>query len=279
LKTSVSTLRTWMSCPLKAKFKYIDGLPDPNNANAAYGNCIHDALEYYLNTLDVEAAVERFKQTWENPELLDLRIDIWLPRTSYGGFRESGINLIRAYHEKNMWDERKLVATEHKFCVPTGDHLLSGVVDFLEFKKDKKGERTLRISDFKTGKQPYQNQLTLDIQFTAYIYASLQPEFWLGFDDEKYLGFDDGQILFDTFAGVKRSAIWVNLNTGKEIDAGERDEKDFLRLYRCIEEVDKAMKAEVYVPNISGDSCNFCPYLEECCAVGPVADKIIKRSN
>jgi hypothetical protein len=114
---------------------------------------------------------------------------------------------------------------------------------------------------------------------TAYIYASLQPEFWLGFDDEKYLGFDDGQILFDTFAGVKRSAIWVNLNTGKEIDAGERDEKDFLRLYRCIEQVDKAMNAEVYVPNISGDSCNFCPYLEECCAVGPVADKIIKRSN
>jgi hypothetical protein len=607
LKTSVSTLRTWMSCPLKAKFKYIDGLPDPNNANAAYGNCIHDALEYYLNTLDVEAAVERFKKTWENPELLDLRIDIWLPRTSYGGFRESGINLIRAYHEKGKWDDRKLIATEHKFAVPIGDHLLSGVVDLLEYYRDKKGRRVLKVVDHKglaldtplptpsgwttmgdvvegdllfgsdgqpcrviakssihhkkcfeltfndgstiicdddhrwqvesdygtmvveardipallfnqtsgqrhlrisnqsglvlddvelpihpyvlgywlgngkhtsgeityqeddgieeiiesfgyklgtpyrndskavtttilgirgelnklgllgnkhipsiymrssstqrldflrglldsdgswnkvrnqvvfnntkkeltdcvhelavslgfkvsrwegeysgfgvkawvyvvhftpyglnpflmsrkalkaqeridgttqskrrliksakpiesvptacvsvdsqdnlylcgldmipthnTGKQPYQNQLTLDIQMTAYWYASLQPEFWMGYDDEKYLGFDDGEMLYNTFAGMDRQVFWGNLNTGKEIDAGERDEKDFLRLYRCIEEVDKAMKAEVYVPNISGDSCNFCPYLEECCAVGPVADKIIKRSN
>lgn len=610
MKFNASMLKTWQSCPLQAKFKYIDGLPDKSSAYAIYGVCIHDALEYYLNTLDVEGSVSRFYRTWENPGLLGReKVDYWPTRTSYGGMRESGAKLIREYDMKNKWDERKLVVTEHRFCVPFGRHMISGIVDFIEFKKDYKGRKVLKISDFKSGKQPYKTQLLFDIQFcadreteiltkrgwksfneviigedvltlnqetglsewqpasdvctfqakdqelislegkahsslttknhrwpvshivsgqngwrkedrivvsedltgadritcaarvgnlptskkhsddmvelvawfaaeghvvrggslslaqsekvnpdyvsrienclsslfsrrnslrngrkslpfgawrvarnadcnryylnreaslevsewfsdldnkvvdcnriseltedqlrlfvdtfmaadghgyvltqaykprlypvqmaysllgvrtslrnetvkggrydgreffslsvkekeptftprkdtrsvelytgtvwcpvtknstwfarrrgqvyftgnTIYAYASMQPEFWMGFDDE-YPGMDDGELLYNTFAGMPRLPYWVNLVSGKEIMAGERDMNDFLRLHRLCDEVEKAIDREVFMPTISGDSCYWCPYSDDCFAVDDVRDKLL----
>lgn len=42
---SYSLLDTYRTCPLRAKFKYIDKLPDPGNEYSARGNEMHDALE------------------------------------------------------------------------------------------------------------------------------------------------------------------------------------------------------------------------------------------
>ena len=85
MKFSASLISRWMTCPLQAKFSYVDDLPQLNNAAATYGTCVHAALEKYNMNGDVENAIEWFLYYWENPEELDSVPDVWPKRTSYAG--------------------------------------------------------------------------------------------------------------------------------------------------------------------------------------------------
>lgn len=120
----------------------------------------------------------------------------------------------------------------------------------------------------------------MDIQFTVYAYASLQPEFWMGFeDDPKYPPMPNGEELYERFLDMPRKPIWYHLWTNKEILAGERDDDDFMRLYRLILEIVNAIEKEVFVPNISGDSCTYCSFTDICKAVMPIRDKLLEATD
>lgn len=264
MKISASTLRTWMGCPLQAKFKDTLDRPQKINAKTSFGTIIHDALEYYNNTGDYGGAVARFHKTWENPNLLNAQIDWWPKGVTYGTLKKKGEEILESYHKKAVWDKRDIIASEHKFCVPIGDHLLSGIVDLIEARP--LGKHTeLTIVDFKTAsRKPFGDDLKLDIQFTVYWYASLQPEFWMGFDNDKYQGMDDGEALYEEFLNSPRKVIWHHLWDNKEMNAGPRDDEDFMRLYRCVDAVADAIQKDVYVPNISGSTCIWCDYTDVC---------------
>lgn len=268
MKFSASQISTWMGCPLQAKYTYIDKRKgeDRQNAAASFGTCIHDALEQYNGDGDMTRAIARFLHTWENPAVLGCEPDVWPKRMTYGGLRETGVQILTEYHETCSWSKREVIGAEHKFCVPFGDHLLSGIVDVIEATSKR-----LKIVDYKSaGSRPNYDQLYLNIQFTIYYYASLQPEFWMGYGDKSYYkGFPNGEELYERFMDVERVAIWYHLRTNKEINCGKRDELDFMRLYRCCEEIQKAVERDVYVPSISGDSCIWCPHTDVCKAFIP----------
>jgi hypothetical protein len=59
------------------------------------------------------------------------------------------------------------------------------------------------------------------------------------------------------------------LRQNKEINCGRRDDLDFMRLYRCCQEIAKAIDLDVHVPSISGDSCMWCSYTDVCKAYIP----------
>jgi hypothetical protein len=264
MKFSASLMKTWMACPLQARFSYIEGLPQLNNAAASFGSCVHAALEQFNKGCDLDTAIEWFQYYWEQPEVLGVTPETWPKRTSYAGYREKGIDMVKNYAEVQAWSNRTVLATEHKFCVPFGDHQLSGIVDVLELTNNK-----LKIVDLKTGARPNYDNLYLNIQFTIYMLASLKKEFWVGNGEAKYPGMENGEELFDKFRGAQRQGIWFDLRNCKEYDVGRRDDRDYMRLYRCCEEIDKAIKANVFVPCISGDSCNWCAYTEICPAFVP----------
>jgi hypothetical protein len=114
---------------------------------------------------------------------------------------------------------------------------------------------------------------------TSYYYASLQPEFWLGGSEEKYPPLANGQVLYDSLQGVPRKAVWYHLWTGKEIDAGPRDDGDFERLYRLMKEIERAMDLGVYIPSINAESCLFCSYVDKCRYVIPVRKQIVQEEQ
>ena len=138
MRFSASSMQSWMNCPLQAKFKHIERRPSLQHAKASFGTCIHDALEMYNNGVDVDTCVERFKLTWENPEILDVVPDIW---PTYGaGFaalRKKGIEMLRTYDRVNSYEDREVIGTEIEFLVPFGDHELKGFIDLLEIKRSK----------------------------------------------------------------------------------------------------------------------------------------------
>jgi RecB family exonuclease len=277
VKFNASMLKNWSQCALQGHLRMITPGRSPQHASATFGTCMHNALELYNETGDIDTAINLFELLWEHPELIDVEPEIWPQRTTWPGLRKTGIEALRNYADNNLWNETVVVAQEHKFCVPIGEHLISGVVDLLRFGLDPKGRPTLDVVDYKTNsRKPTKLELLLDVQFTTYLYASTQPEFWLGYEPEieKYAPMEDGEKLYNKYMGVQRRASWYHLRTGQEIDAGPRDEVDYGRLYRLCCEVAKAEELEVYVPTLNGENCTFCPFKSECAVVAPLRDRL-----
>jgi RecB family exonuclease len=250
MRFSASMLKTWMSCPQQAKFKDVLRLPEAQHAKTTYGTCIHDALELYNNSGDAAAAEARFLETWANPEILDAVIDMWPQNTSYMELRERGVKAVRKFHEDNKWETRTIVANEHKFVVPFGEHTLSGIIDNLEITGSGKN-RELRVIDYKTSSYtPSHLELRLDIQFTIYLYATHQEAFWHDVPN--------GEELYEKLKDTRRRGIWYSIWNHRTTDVGLRNELDMERLYRVLIEVERAIEHEVFVPNIKGDACMWC---------------------
>ena len=262
-------ISSWSKCSLMAAFHYVEKLPELQNASASFGSCVHDALEHYNKGMALDDTVARFLYTWANPEVIGVAPDTWPKRVSYAGLRESGAKMINEYHESKRWSNREVIAVEHKFCVPFGDHELSGIVDVLECKKGDR--KKLKIVDLKTGRRPNFDDLYLNLQFTIYELASTMKEFWTGHPDypDRYPGMENGEELWERFKNAERVPIWHDLKANKEVNAGRRDDNDYLRLYRCCLEIAKAIEHKVYVPTVSGNSCMFCSYTEICRAYVP----------
>lgn len=252
-----------MTCPLQAQFQYVERLPQPQNAKATFGSVVHKALETYNRNGDVNHAIEVFKMYWKEPDLLGLQPDYWPKYTSYGSLKEKGVEIIKDFADRNRWESRKILATEYGFLVSFGEFELTGYIDFLELKKMGNGKRVLRIVDLKTtSRQPSKPELRLDIQFTAYDFATRQPEFWVG-NGPDFPGLPNGTQLHADLLRAPRRSIWYHLMTMKELDAGDRDDDDFMRLYRLCKSIEQAEHHDVFVPKI-GEHCLFCPYTDPC---------------
>lgn len=279
MRLSASMMNTWMTCSLQAKFHYVDHLPDRPNSKTSFGKCIHYALEIYNQTGDVDKSIGAFRAVWNDPDSIGASFDVWAKMTTFGGLMQRGVELLREYHDKVKWERRKVLSTEHRFLVPFGDHELTGIVDLLEVKKSAKGKPTLRIVDYKTAsKAPFVAGLRVNVQFTSYVYASLQREFWVG-NGPDFPGFADGQQLYEEHQEMPRRAIWYHCMTNKEYDAGDRDQGDYERLYRAATEINRAAELQVFVPNISGDSCVWCPYTDPCGVTLPKREDVLEEEE
>lgn len=66
-------MRTFQSCPLKYRFRYIDGLPEScTSSSLVFGSAIHAAIEAYFHALlvgeplpDLDALMETYRQCWQ----------------------------------------------------------------------------------------------------------------------------------------------------------------------------------------------------------------------
>jgi hypothetical protein len=265
-----SLLKTYMACPLQAKFASIDKLPGKAGSKATFGSCIHAGLEHYNKTGDVDTAIKIFIEGWENPATLNLpEVETWNKFTAYGSLRTRGVEILKAYHDRMKVEQRSVIVAEHRFLVPFGEHELTGTVDLVSVRKNHRGTQLLTIEDYKTqAKLPNISELALNIQFTVYLYALGQPEFWLG-NGDKYPEVPNGEWYYEMFKNMPRRGIWVHLwQNAREMDAGGRDDEDYARLYRLCCEVARAVQFQVFVPHI-GEACQLCDYAHSPCPVTP----------
>lgn len=259
-------LKTWMTCPKQAHFKDILNMPESQHCKTTYGTCIHDALEVLNNTRDLRKAQQRFLTTWDNPAILDAEIDVWPANMTWGSLKVRGLEALANYEELEGWNTKKILATEHKFVVPFGEHTLSGIVDSLEVQGSGKAAR-LYVVDYKTSSYfPTHIELRTNIQFTIYMYAATQPEFWEGIED--------GKKHFEKYRGLDVKGVWYSMWHGRKTEVGRRTDLDLMRLYRLLTEIEKAIEHDVYVPSISADSCIYCPYTEICGVAIPIVEDI-----
>jgi hypothetical protein len=231
-------------------------------------------LDYYHKTGNAKDALAIFEDVWADPDKIGAGIETWPPGTSFNAFRTRGVTLVRSYTDSFDWGKREVLASEHKFLVPFGEHQLKGIVDLVDVRTSGTGTKMLRIVDLKTaGTAPNRNLLSLNIQFTIYLYASYQPEFWEGDPTVGLDGIHGGALTYERVQELPRRGIWWHLRGPKEIDAGGRVQADYDRLYRLCEQVSRAIENEVFVPRI-GEGCNWCPYTEPCGLTVPTKEEL-----
>jgi len=266
MRFSASSLNRWMACPKQAHFHDILDFPEQRHAKTAYGSCVHHALDEYNTNGDVDKAIEMFCDLWEDPSKIDQEITMWPPKTTWTELRDRGVACIQTFAEENRKEHRDVIASEHEFLVPFGDHTLSGFIDYLEVVGEGK-DKELLVVDLKTSsRKPTHLELRMNVQFSVYLYASRQPEFWEGLEN--------GEELYESFKDVPRRGIWYALWHNQRMDVGPREDVDNERLYRVALEVQRAIEQEVYIPNISGSNCIWCLYTSVCSAVIPIANHV-----
>jgi hypothetical protein len=256
-----STMKQWMECPLKVRFAHIDMLQREQSGSLIFGSIVHDCVLFLEESGDLEAALDRFKTFWAQPHLLDpeYRIDYYVRGTNWRKFLEKGEDLLRRWWHIIQWETDLVLAREYTFDVPIGDgHTLHGTVDKLivRYRADL-DTWVLLISDYKTNnKVPTYGYLEEDLQFSAYAYATLQPEFWDNMPN--------GTELYEKYKDLPRYGEWVQMVGAKRMDAGIRTERHLNRLIMAVNAMADSIAMRIFVPNISGETCKFCDFRKQC---------------
>ncbi len=259
MRVRQSDLQMWQYCPLSWKFAKLDELPREQNSALTFGTILHDVVLWLETTRDVESAVARFQELWEDPAKLDpgLVIESWIKGHSYPKLHDDGVRIIRNWWGIIQWEADVVLAREHHFIVPFGDHELEGTLDKLVLRYDPKtDEDIVVISDYKTNaKQPTYNYLHHHLQFTMYAKASTSPEFWT---------MEHGESYYERTKNLRRFGEWVHLRGPARMNAGERTELHYQRLKYAIDAFAASVALRIFVPNITGESCAWCSFRKVC---------------
>lgn len=259
MRISPSALKLWQRCPLQYRFSKIDDLPREQTSATSFGTVIHDAVQHMEEAGSLEVGLRRFDECWSDLSILGVEYDSLMPRSSHQGYADDGKRILSDWWKIFQWDTDVVLAREHPFEVPLGPrHSVSGFVDKLLLRTLKGGEVVVVASDYKTNsKLPTREYLKHDLQFSAYCYATTRPEFWESIPN--------GPALFEQLRDARRMGEWVHLKGPKRIDAGERRQAPhYNRLAYAADALEASIECGIFVPNISGESCEWCPYRRQC---------------
>lgn len=268
-----SMLKRWQECPLKIRWEHLEQLPREQSGSLVFGSVIHDCVLWLEVNQDLEGAILRFKNYWAVPADLavfqgrppeEYRVDYYVRGTSWRKFMEKGPELLTRWWQIIQWETDLVLAREYEFAVPIGNgHTLQGTLDKLTVRYRAASDAwVLLISDFKTNARvPTYGYLEEDLQFTAYGYASLQPEFWVNLVPGQPA---KGLALWEKYQDHPRYGEWVQLVGSKRMDAGIREERHYNRLVMACNALAESYAMRIFVPTISGESCRYCEFRKQC---------------
>jgi len=183
---SPSRLNCWLSCPLKFRFRYVEGLHVPPTPSLLLGQQVHRGLEYwYRRRMDraevtLEETVAETIADWDR-RVFDGEVHLDSPAEE-ARLRGQAGDLVRAYLEQVPADEPRPLAVESRMSAPLVDPAggeplglpLLGIADLV-----LPGEQGPVIVDFKTAARAAPPlEITHEIQLTCYawLYRQLTGE-------------------------------------------------------------------------------------------------------
>lgn len=158
---SPNMLKTFKSCPLKYKFKYIDRISLPQKASFfEKGKKVHALANYYLKGDDIS----KFEPTLNENEKI-----AW--------------NNLKS----NEFFSYKYVNSEYNLSCKIGDYWIGGRLDAI-VKKHKNKSKTYYILDYKTGSIPKNPEY--DYQTMVYLLCLSSAPFITPQDEIKFVYID-----------------------------------------------------------------------------------------
>lgn len=255
LHTSVSQVKTWVQCPRKYEYRYIQGAePEFVPMALVFGTSFHAAMAHHFGWLQrgQQASTEEVKQRFIDSMNVARAGEVPLQDDEDGMSFEEAVTKGRQMLEVTLAHPVSqgvtVVGVEQKFVVDlydpeTGeahDVQLMGVIDLIV--QEPEGHRTL--VELKTSSKKYTvDQLVYDTQLSAYAFAAEQ------------LGWGEVGLRFAVTTKTKSPAV--------QVEDVRRDDGDMADFLRTAVGVLKAVDAGVSFP-VRGWPCKGCPYRARC---------------
>ncbi len=175
---SPSRLNCWLTCPLKWRLRYVDGIRTPTTPSLFLGKCCHSLLEAYyrhrqLNLVWVPGDLpKRLMRAWE-PMVVEEGM-VFGSSGDEQRLQQQAVELVKAYLNAVPPDEPRPLAVETTMEAPlvdpaTGEDFgipLLGVVDLVLDEPDGP-----LIADFKTSARSAEPlEVFHELQLTSYAY-------------------------------------------------------------------------------------------------------------
>jgi len=249
---SPSRLSCWLSCPLKWRLRYLDGIRTPTTPALFVGKAVHAGLECYYRhrqlgvTLEADDVSQRMSQSWA--QLVDEEKMDFDSTEDEQAMRQQVADLVRVYLDNVPKDEKPLaveVAAEAPLVDPTtGENLGIPLVGVIDLVLD--GGAGPLIADFKTAARSSEPmEITNEIQLSSYA--------WL---NRQITGQQEGGLEIRSLIKTKAPKVEFHHYPA-------RTEVHFRRLFAVIREYLDALDSGRfnYRP---GFGCGMCDFRERC---------------
>ena len=158
-----TAIRTYLECPLRFRFEYLDRIPHRASAALAFGRAFHRTLERFHReqVTKLTPAHLLFHQVWAQVLIEDR--PHFEKNTQEREYAALGPELMTLYLACPL-AQREPLLLEYHFALELHGHTLTGTLDRLDDTP-----AGLVLVDYKTGKRrPNQALLDDDLQFTLY---------------------------------------------------------------------------------------------------------------
>jgi putative RecB family exonuclease len=262
LHISYSQLRTYLTCPQRYLYQYVQGVEwERRSAALPFGKAIHKSVEGFYRTLqhtgkwlEADKLVSLFNLTLEQ-EILGSQVEIeFKDGEDLETLKRQGADLLKVFLDEVK--PQKITAVEIPFSVKipdvaNGDFLpirLEGIFDLVEADSDD----TYLVCELKTSSQRYSSvKLKYDLQSTVYSFAMAQ----MGFATSE----NSTLVRYDVLLKQKKPAM--------ERYFVSRTTEDHKRLVQLLNQVLRAIEHRVFY-RLNDWHCGECPFAK--CCLGDV---------
>ena len=243
---SFSSLNGFVNCSLQWAFKYIYDKEQENTPVALlFGSAFHRTAEWiaigrqhgiYVTSEDSK---EYFSYVWEDE--CKKAENLYQTKENWEKLNITGQNIVATLNQEWLEDDILSVNQAFRVTLPGISKPLIGEIDLVV--RDNIGNPIL--VDWKSAAKKWGlEKANNDLQATCFLYAWKQLYNWIPY------------FRYDVFTKTKVANYSQHYTL--------RCESDFTRLIHLMKMVEKAVKAEVFLPNESSFFCNGCQYKSAC---------------
>lgn len=243
---SFSSLNGFLNiCSLQWAFRYIyKREKECSSVNLCFGSAFHKTAEWlargrmkgdYPETNKIQ---DVFSEAWHWEYKADDLLH--LPEEEYNQYDATGRRMVETLN--HSWTDDALdVGWAFSVQIPGVSKPLIGEVDLIVRDSDNE----VALIDWKTaGRKWAEGKANKDLQATCFSYA------W-----KKQIGFIP-KFRYDVITKTKQPSY--------DQHPTRRNDDDFARMIHLAQMVEKAVKAEIFLPNETGFYCNGCEYASAC---------------
>jgi len=248
---SYSALNTYRACPLRYKFKYVDGLPETAvSASLVFGSAVHRAAELHFNRLlageslpELDELLTAYHDAWRDQlETSEVQFGKSESATSLSQLAERLLEAFRTSPAALPAGRILGVEEELRGAILPGVPDLLGRIDLLVETDD-----AVVIADVKTSRSRWSREQVEDSLEQLLLYSELVKAFMPG----KSL-----RLQFIVLTKTKEPAVAVYESAV--------DLHRVARTKRVIEKVWRAIEAGHFFPSPSAMQCPTCPFRQAC---------------